>query len=145
MEATVAKIKKNASAELWVCLREYQGRQYVDLREHFFAGDDRQWHPTKKGIMLLPELLAQVIEGLEALEDVSDVGTVASVAKSSRDEIQVGVREYENSRYGEVRLWYWSAAGGEKKPSPKGVTFRFDMVESLLDALRSAEEHLEAE
>ena len=30
MEATVAKIKKNASAELWICLREFQGRQYVE-------------------------------------------------------------------------------------------------------------------
>src|SRR5262245_60618888 len=95
MEATVSKLKKNASAELWVCLREYQGRQYVDVREHFLSGDDRQWHPTKKGIMIAPALLAKVIEGVEALEDMTDLGTVATIEKSSREEIQVGVRQYE--------------------------------------------------
>ena len=34
MEATVAKLKKNNSAEVWVCLRDYMGRQFVDVREH---------------------------------------------------------------------------------------------------------------
>jgi len=145
MEATVAKIKKNASAEIWVCLRDYQGRQYVDIREHFLAGDDRQWHPTKKGIMVLPKLLPQVIDGLEALENVTDLGTVATVPKSSRDEIQVAYRAFEKSHYGEVRQWYWTGEGGEKKPSPKGVTFRLDLVDVLVEALRTAEDQLESE
>jgi hypothetical protein len=142
MEATVAKLKKNTIAEVWVCLREYQGRQYVDVREYFLLGDDRQWHPTKKGIMLAPELLPQVIDGVEALDGVTEMGTVAAIRKSTREEIQVGIREYQNSRYGEIRVWFW-AEGGEKKPSGKGVTFKLELIDSLLEALRGAEENLE--
>jgi hypothetical protein len=141
MEATVAKLKKNTSAEVWVCLRDYKGRQYVDVREHFLLGDDRQWHPTKKGIMIPPPLLPEVIDGVEALDGVTDVKTIATIRKSARDEIQIAVREYEGNRYGDIRIWYW-AEGGEKKPA-KGVTFKLDMVEGLLEALRSAEEHLD--
>lgn len=141
MEATVAKIKKSGSAEIWVSLKEYQGRQYIDVREHFIA-DDRQWHPTKKGVMLLPELLPKVIDGVEALEDVSDLGTVAAVRKSARDEVQIGLREYAKTRYGEIRVWYAEDDNGEKKPSPRGVTFRLDLVERLGDALRDAHAHL---
>src|SRR5579859_926916 len=118
MEATIAKIKKNTSAEIWVCLREFEGRQYVDVREHFLEGDSREWKPTKKGVMLQPKLLAQVIDGIAALADVADLGPVATIEKSAHDEIQVAYREYEKSRYGEVRIWYW--AKGDKKPSPKG-------------------------
>ncbi len=59
-------------------------------------------------------------------------------------EIQVGVRQYERSRYGEVRMWYWTSEGGERKPSPKGVTFKLDLVETLLEALRTAEDQLKA-
>lgn len=145
MEATVAKIKKGASAEIWICLREFQGRQYVDMREHFLASEDRHWHPTKKGVMILPDLLPQMIEGMQALKDVSELGTVATVGKSSRQEIQVGFREFEKSRYGEVRLWYSSGEGSEKKPSPKGVTFKLDLLDALVDALRDAQEHLESD
>jgi len=141
MEATVTKLKKNNSAEVWVCLRDYQGKQYVDIREHFLLGDDRQWHPTAKGIMILPTFLAQVIDGVEALCGVTEVKTVLKFKKSNREEIQIAIREYEGNRYGEIRAWYWSE-GGAQKPG-KGVTFKPDMIDGLLEALRSAEELLE--
>ena len=98
MEATVAKLEKHSSTELWVCPREYQGKQFVNVREHFLLGDDRQWHPTKKGIMISPDLVPHVINGLETLAGATDLGRVASIRKSSRDEIQVGVREHESNR-----------------------------------------------
>jgi transcriptional coactivator p15 (PC4) len=141
MEATVAKLKKKTSAEVWVCLRDYQGQQYVDVREYFLLVDDRQWHPTRKGIMIPPTLLAQVIDGVEALNGVTDVKTVATIRKSARDEILVAVREYEGNRYGEIRIWY-RADDGEMRPA-KGVTFKLDMIDGLLEALRNAEEHLD--
>jgi hypothetical protein len=106
MDATVAKLRKNASAEIWVCLRDYRDKQYVDVREYFLLADDRQWHPTKKGIMIPPDLLAQVIDGVEALGGVTDLETVARIRKSAREEIQVAVRAFEGNRYGEIRIWY---------------------------------------
>jgi len=51
MEATVTKLKKNKTSEVWVCLRDYQGKQYVDVREHFLLAEERKWKPTAKGIM----------------------------------------------------------------------------------------------
>jgi hypothetical protein len=139
MEATVAKLRKSASAEVWISLREYQGKQYVDIREHFLLADDRQWHPTKKGIMLHEQLLPEVIDGVEALAAASDLGVVATIAKSKRDEVRIAVREYERRRYGEVRSWY--ADQDERKPG-KGVTFRLELVDSLVEALRAAEDQL---
>jgi hypothetical protein len=141
MEATVTKLKKNNTAEVWVCLRDFQGKQYVDIREHFLLAEDRQWHPTAKGIMVLPALLSQVIDGLEALCGVTEVTTVAKFKKSNREEIQIAIREYEGNRYGEIRAWYW-AEGGAQKPG-KGVTFKPAIIGALLEALRSAEELLE--
>ena len=84
MDATIAKIRKSATSEIWVCLREFQARQYVDVREHFLSGDDHQWHPTKKGIMVRPELLLQVIESIESLEGVTELGTVGRDERGSR-------------------------------------------------------------
>src|SRR5437660_858711 len=101
MEATIAKIKKHSTSEIWVSLREYEGSQYVDVREHFLEGDSREWKPTRKGLMVQPKLLPQVINGLEALGEVSELGTVATIAKSSREDILIGYREFEKSRFGD--------------------------------------------
>ena len=140
MEATIAKIKKHSTSEIWVSLREYEGNQYVDVREHFLERDSREWKPTRKGLTLQPKLLPQVINGLEALGGVSEVGTVATIAKSSRDDILIGYREFEKSRFGDLRQWYWQRA--EQKPSQKGVTFRLEQVDALVEALREAEDQL---
>jgi hypothetical protein len=142
MDATVAKIKKSAQSEIWVCLREFQSRQYVDVREHFLSGDDNKWHPTKKGIMVEPALLSEVIAGVGLLTITPQVGTVASIQKSPRDEIQIGYRQFLKSTYGEIRVWY-QLNGGERKPSQKGVTFKMTLTTVLLDALRQAEQYLE--
>ncbi len=141
MEATIAKIKKNSTAEIWVNLRDFQGMQFVDIREHYLDRDSREWRPTKKGIMVQPKFLPQVIDGLQALQNVSDLGTVATITKSSREEIQVGYREFGKFRYGEIRMWY--SEGDGRKPSPKGVTFRLDLMDRLAEALRGAEDQLE--
>ena len=129
MEATITKIKKNNTAEVWVLLKDFQGKQYVDVREHFLLADDRQMHPTTKGIMLLPTFLPQVINGVESLCDVTEVSVVSKFKKSEREEVHIAVREIEGNKYGEIRAWYW-AEGGTQKPG-KGVTFKLDMIDNL--------------
>lgn len=141
MEATVTKLKKNKTSEVWVCLRDYQGRQYVDIREHFLLTEERKWKPTAKGIMLLPDFLPQVIDGVESLVDVTEVSVLLKFKKNAREEIQIAIREFEGNKYGEIRAWYW-AEGGTQKPG-KGVTFKLEMIDGLLEALRSAEGLLE--
>lgn len=142
MDATIAKIRKSAQVEIWVCLREFQSRQYVDVREHFLSGDDNKWHPTKRGIMVEPNLLSEIIAGVDLLTITSQVGTVASIQKSPRHEIQIGYRQFLKSTYGEIRVWY-QPNGGEQKPSQKGVTFKMILTAGLRDALKQAEQYLE--
>ena len=136
----IAKLKKTSKVELWVSIRDFQGKTYVDVREHFLLADDRQWHPTKKGVMVALPFVGEVIAGVEALHGHSDIGTVAVIEKSKRDEIQIAIREFESHRYGELRVWY--AEDGEKQPSNKGVTFRLALLDDLLGALRAADKYV---
>jgi hypothetical protein len=59
----IAEPEKNPLEKLCVSLREYRGRSFVDIRQHFL-GDDDVWHPTKKGITvelaLWPDFVAAI-------------------------------------------------------------------------------------
>jgi len=144
MDATVAKIKKTGKTEIWISLRDFQGKQFIDLREHFLLADDNQWHPTKKGVMVLQEHFPLLIKGVRELEETTVLGTVATLPKSSREEIQIGVREFANTRYGEIRVWYSADGQAEKRPSQKGVTFNLVLAQRLVDAFSSADKYLSA-
>jgi hypothetical protein len=51
-------------------LSEFQGRQYVGARI-YFMDDKGEWKPTKKGITLTPEVMAQVHKALgDALSEL---------------------------------------------------------------------------
>jgi len=78
---------------------------------------------------------------VEVLSGTTEVAVVLKFKKSNREEIQIAIREFEGNRYGDIRAWYW-AEGGTQKPG-KGVTFKLDMIDALLEALRSAEELLD--
>lgn len=141
MESLVSKIRKNANAELWVALREFHGKQYVDVREHFLSGDDRDWHPTKKGVMIEPELLPAVIDSIDQI-DGSKCGLLRKISRSETLEIHIGFREFQRHNYGEVRVYYLDGKSNEMRPSPKGFTFKLDMKEPLIEALRESEDQL---
>jgi len=142
MDSTIAKLKKNASTEIWICLREFESRQYIDIREHFFSSEDSQWRPTRRGVMVLPEVLTKVVGGIQTLESATEIGTFATISKSNQSEIQIGYRQFGKHRYGEIRLWYRSKQTAEMKPSQKGVTFRHEVAGSLIDALTEAGSYL---
>ncbi|MFH1177443.1 MAG: transcriptional coactivator p15/PC4 family protein, partial [Acidobacteriota bacterium] len=55
--------EKEASEQLRVTLREYQGRPFIDLRVWFLANDNH-WHPTKKGATIRRGELGRVLEAL---------------------------------------------------------------------------------
>lgn len=141
MEALLAKIKKSGGSELWVALREFQGRQYVDVREHFLTSDSRDWHPTKKGVMLDPADLPAVIDGIEEI-DGNAHATSKTIPKGEKVELRIGYREFERHHYCEVRTWYLDNKLKEMRPSPKGFTFGLELRDSLLEALREAEDQL---
>jgi hypothetical protein len=47
-----------------VSVKEFKGKQYVDVRT-YFANDDGEWIPTKKGITLSPENVDDAIRFLQ--------------------------------------------------------------------------------
>ncbi|SAK42996.1 hypothetical protein AWB76_00494 [Caballeronia temeraria] len=62
-EQVVVDIQKSPTQRIRVSHRCFKGRQYVDVRLLVVnaAGD---FVPTQKGLMVRPELLPQVIQGL---------------------------------------------------------------------------------
>ena len=47
-----------------VTVKEFKGKQYIDLRTHF-QNDQGEWIPTKKGISLTPDNLDEMIQFLQ--------------------------------------------------------------------------------
>ena len=64
----IIEIKKNKSNYVQIELREYEGHEYVDVREFYYAEDGKRL-PTKKGITFSPRVLEKVIDGLTMLKD----------------------------------------------------------------------------
>lgn len=71
MDKIISKFRKNAYEEVQVSLREYQGRQLVDIRIYAGArGQDTV--PTKKGISLPIELFAELRRAIDTTEELLD-------------------------------------------------------------------------
>jgi len=68
MGLEVITIPKNSQEELRLCLEEYQGRPYADLRIDYrtVAG---QMKLTRKGLTLSPKLWEKFMDALHQLED----------------------------------------------------------------------------
>jgi hypothetical protein len=47
-----------------VALKEFKGKEYIDIRTHF-ENNDGDWIPTKKGITLTPDSLDEMIDILK--------------------------------------------------------------------------------
>jgi hypothetical protein len=62
-EQVVLDIQKNATQRIRISQRWYKGREYVDIRL-LVANAAGEFVPTQKGLMVRPELLPQIIQGL---------------------------------------------------------------------------------
>ena len=50
----IGEIERTESEVVRVSTEEYKGRKYVDVRI-YFANDEGEWKPTKKGVTIQPE------------------------------------------------------------------------------------------
>jgi hypothetical protein len=66
---TVYTFPRNALEEIRASLSTYKGKQYLDLRI-YYKSDDGEFHPSKKGITLAPELLEELEEAVRKLREV---------------------------------------------------------------------------
>ncbi|SAL02206.1 hypothetical protein AWB80_08302 [Caballeronia pedi] len=62
-ERVVLDIQKSATQRIRISHRWYKGREYVDVRL-LVVNAASEFVPTQKGLMVRPELLPQVIQGL---------------------------------------------------------------------------------
>ncbi|AEB08424.1 transcriptional coactivator p15/PC4 family protein [Desulfobacca acetoxidans] len=68
MEKPLVTVNKNTKERYHFSIREYQGHKFVDVRLHFLADDEQSWHPTKKGITVLPSLWRDFRAALDQVE-----------------------------------------------------------------------------
>lgn len=60
---TVIDVQKNSSQRIRISHTFYRGKEYVDVR--LWAVDEQgNYRPTRQGVSIRPELLADVIQGL---------------------------------------------------------------------------------
>ena len=59
----IGEIQKGKD-KIIVTVKEFKGKQYIDLRTHF-ENDQGEWIPTKKGISLTPDNLDEMIGFLQ--------------------------------------------------------------------------------
>ena len=60
MDIEIGEIQKNSASKIKVAIREYKGRQFVDVRT-FFQNEAGEEIITKKGITLSPDKITELI------------------------------------------------------------------------------------
>ena len=140
-DQVIAKIKKSALSEVWVTLKTYAGRRSCDIREYFHPADSPGWLPTRKGVSVPLEDLAQAVDAAEELSGQEEVGVVAEIPRSRKAKLLFAIREFQKHVYGEVRTYYRDDEEKDWKPG-KGVTLPLGMLGQLADALRLAEDQI---
>ncbi|MBU0710948.1 transcriptional coactivator p15/PC4 family protein [bacterium] len=68
MSKTITEIHKNSMIQIRISRDDYQGKEYVDIRE-FFLAEDEEFRPTKKGVKFSLDLLDEIIDGLSELSE----------------------------------------------------------------------------
>ena len=61
------------------------------------------------------------------------------VQKNTQEKIRVEKRKYKGREFVDVRTYYLDDSG-EWKPSPKGITFKVELIDEIISALESERE-----
>lgn len=75
----IGELTKNSTEKYLVQVRDYRGREFIDLRVYYL--DDRgEWCPTKKGITITPDKVSSLVELIQLAENsCGGGGGIASV------------------------------------------------------------------
>jgi hypothetical protein len=57
----IGDIERSETEVLRVSAEEYKGRKYIDIRI-YFANDEGEWKPTKKGVTIQPDKVDTFLE-----------------------------------------------------------------------------------
>lgn len=64
----IGEVERNETEILRISTEEFKGRAYIDMRI-YFADNEGEWKPTKKGVTINPDKLDQVIELLREAQE----------------------------------------------------------------------------
>jgi hypothetical protein len=64
----IGEIQKGATDKIMVTVKEFKGKQYIDVRT-YFENDAGEWIPTKKGVSFTPENLDEAIVLLQKAKE----------------------------------------------------------------------------
>lgn len=59
-------IKKNAFTRIRIEKREFQGKEFIDIRQ-YFKNEDDEYKPSPKGVTLPPDKLNELIQALQEI------------------------------------------------------------------------------
>ena len=84
MDALLARITKNPTEEVRVSLTSYRGYDLVDIRV-FFQDEQGEWRPTKRGVSLSIDSVAELREAIvKAEERLNELPATRKSAGKSR-------------------------------------------------------------
>lgn len=66
-EKNVYTFERSETEEIRLTLREYKGKQYIDIRIFFQPKDSAEMIPTKKGLTLTVPQIYELTKGLREL------------------------------------------------------------------------------
>ena len=70
---------------------------------------------------------------------------VGQFEKNAREEVRVQLREFKGHQLLDIRTFYFTAEGGEPKPSPKGISIPLRLLPQVKEAILEAERVLKDE
>lgn len=139
-ELIIGKLKKNALEEIWVTIGEYYGRQLLNIRAYFRAGDAPS--PTRKGIAVDTVKLMELLDALRRQNASGCDGTqVARLTKGKKDEVRVYTSEYMGRQLVNIRIFYATDNDTEKHHG-KGIAFSVNLLPELIRILEVAARHI---
>lgn len=61
---------------------------------------------------------------------------IARISKNKNQHVRISLGEFKGRQHFSIRIWY--DADGEEKPTGKGVNFKLDQFDELIEALTKA-------
>jgi len=144
-DAPIARIRKSAVSEVWVTVGEFEGKVACHIREYFHPADKPEWLPTKKGVSIPPDLIGPAVDAVDEMCGRNSVGEVAALARGKKVKLSFGIQEFNKHIYSEIRVYYGGTTENNDWKPGKGVTLPLAMLGQLAEALRIAEDKLDAD
>jgi chaperone required for assembly of F1-ATPase len=72
MSDPIAIISKNSLEDIRVMWSEYKGHRYLDIRVYTEIDGKTDKVPTRKGVTVRPDLIADLIKALESAQPLPD-------------------------------------------------------------------------